>query len=169
MPSTSAAAATRARLCVSLRSTPFAVLACGPPAGRAKKSRVARRARAQEVLLDVETWPCRACDARSELACLEPAARIGLLLACSLALSSVLLPALFISSPSSSQCPSDWPPAEGSFPDRALRHLGVSNSGAVEEENGNWKALDVSGPGGEFVQGAPRKKNFRRPSSLHRS
>ena len=38
---------------VSLRDAPFAILACGPPAGRAKKSRVARRARAQEVPLDV--------------------------------------------------------------------------------------------------------------------
>ncbi len=53
MPSTCAAAATRAPDFVSLRSAPFAVLACGPPAGRAKKSRVARRARAQEVPLDV--------------------------------------------------------------------------------------------------------------------
>ena len=38
-----------------------------------------------------------------------------------------------IISPSShghSQCPSDWPPTGGSFPDRALGHLGVSNSGA---------------------------------------
>ena len=37
-----------------------------------------------------------------------------------------------IISPSShghSQCPSDWPPAGGSFPNRALGPLGVSNSG----------------------------------------
>ena len=94
MPSTCAAAATRAPDFVPLRGAPFAEKSCGPPAGRAKKSRVASRARAQEVPLDVATWPCRACDARSERACLEPAARIGLLLACSLALS-VLLPALY--------------------------------------------------------------------------
>ena len=55
MPSTCAAAATRAPDFVPLRGAPFAVLACGPPAGRAKASRVARRARAQEVTLDVAT------------------------------------------------------------------------------------------------------------------
>ena len=38
---------------VPLRGAPFAVLACGPPAGRAKKSRVVSRARAQEEPLDV--------------------------------------------------------------------------------------------------------------------
>ena len=56
---------------------------------------------------------------------------------------------------------------DGTF--RSLRNGEAVEFNAVEEENGNWKALDVSGPGGEFVQGAPRKKNFRRPSSLHRS
>ena len=53
MPSTCAAAATRAPDFVPLRGAPFADKSCGPPAGRAKKSRVARRARAQEVPLDV--------------------------------------------------------------------------------------------------------------------
>ena len=53
MPSTCAAAATRAPDYVPLRGAPFADKSCGPPAGRAKKSRVARRARAQEVPLDV--------------------------------------------------------------------------------------------------------------------
>ena len=33
---------------------------------------------------------------------------------------------------------------------------------AEQEYNGDWKAYDVSGPGGEFVQGAPRKRNYRR-------
>ena len=53
MPSTCAAAATPAPDYVPLRGAPFAIVACGPPAGRAKKSRVASRARAQEVPLDV--------------------------------------------------------------------------------------------------------------------
>ena len=53
MPSTCAAAADRAPDFVPLRGAPFADKSCGPPAGRAKKSRVARRARAQEVPLDV--------------------------------------------------------------------------------------------------------------------
>ena len=53
MPSTCAAAATRAPDYVPLRGAPFADKSCGPPAGRAKKSRVASRARAQEVPLDV--------------------------------------------------------------------------------------------------------------------
>ena len=52
MPSTCAAAATRAPDFVPLRGAPFAVLACGPPAGRAKNSH-ASRARAHEVSLDV--------------------------------------------------------------------------------------------------------------------
>ena len=116
----------RPTLCVAAQHAVcrFSVWAAGGPGQ--KVARVARRARAEEVPLDVATWPCRACDVRSELACLEPAARIGLLLACSLALS-VLLPALFIISPSShghSQCPSDWPPTGGSFPNRALGPLG---------------------------------------------
>ena len=38
---------------VPLRGALFADKSCGPPAGRAKKSRVASRARAQEVPLDV--------------------------------------------------------------------------------------------------------------------
>ena len=129
MPSTCAAAADRAPDFVPLRGAPFADKSCGPPAGRAKKSRVARRARAQEVPLDVATWPCRACDARSERACLEPAARIGLLLACSLALS-VLLPALCIISPGgeegthhASRHPPTW-----SVLNRAAGHFRVSNS-----------------------------------------
>ena len=33
---------------------------------------------------------------------------------------------------------------------------------AEQEYNGDWKAYDVAGPGGEYVQGAPRKKNYRR-------
>ena len=55
------------------------------------------------------------------LACCPPAASPS---------QSSCLPSII--SPSShghSQCPSDWPPAGGSFPNRALGHLGVSNSG----------------------------------------
>ena len=55
------------------------------------------------------------------LACCPPAASPSQ----SSCLTSIISP----SSHGHSQCPSDWPPAGGSFPNRALGHLGVSNSG----------------------------------------
>ena len=96
MPSTCAAAADRAPDFVPLRGAPFADKSCGPPAGRAKKSRVAHRARAQAggaFGRGKMTRPRVRCEERAGApgaCCTE----IGLLPACSLALS-ILLPDLY--------------------------------------------------------------------------
>ena len=50
---------------------------------------------------------------------------------------------------------------EGAF--RSLRIGEAVEFNAEQEYNGDWKAYDVAGPGGEFVQGARKpKKNYRR-------
>ena len=49
---------------------------------------------------------------------------------------------------------------EGTF--RSLRIGEAVEFNAEQEYNGDWKAYDVAGPGGEFVQGAPKKRNYRR-------
>ena len=75
------------------------------------------------------------------LACCPPAASPS---------QSSCLPSII--SPSShghSQCPSDWPPAGGSFPDRALGHLGVSNSRPL--------ALPPTSSGGGLGGGLPSR------------
>ena len=45
---------------------------------------------------------------------------------------------------------------------RSLRVGEAVEFNAEQEYNGDWKAYDVAGPGGEYVQGAPRKRNYRR-------